>query len=91
MIAARKRFEKFGYRATNIALIATDAGIAVATICLYLKNKEQILVALFGESNACWTAEAERDASQPGSAEERLLGWRKQAWSANSATNSWAR
>jgi len=74
MAAARKRFEKFGYRATSIALIARDAGIAVGTIYLYFKNKEQILVALFDESNARWMAEAERAANQPGSAEERLLG-----------------
>jgi AcrR family transcriptional regulator len=73
MAAARKRFEKFGYRATSIALIARDAGIAVGTIYLYFKNKEQILVALFDESNARWMAEAERAASPPGSAEERLL------------------
>ena len=73
MAAARKRFERFGYRATSIALIARDAGIAVGTIYLYFKNKEQILVALFDESNARWMAEAERAASQPGSAEQRLL------------------
>src|SRR6516225_6571599 len=73
MAAARKRLEKFGYRATSIALIARDAGIAVGTIYLYFKNKEQILVALFDESNARWMAEAERAASQPGSAEQRLL------------------
>jgi len=74
MAAARNRFEKFGYRATSIALIARDAGIAVGTIYLYFRNKEQILVALFEESNARWMAEAERVANQPGSAEERLLG-----------------
>jgi TetR/AcrR family transcriptional regulator, regulator of autoinduction and epiphytic fitness len=73
MAAARKRFEKFGYRATSIALIARDAGIAVGTIYLYFKNKEQILVALFDESNARWMAEAEHAASPPGNAEERLL------------------
>jgi AcrR family transcriptional regulator len=73
MAAARKRFEKFGYRATTIALIARDAGIAVGTIYLYFGNKEQILVALFEESNARWMAEAEHAANQPGSAEERLL------------------
>lgn len=73
MASARKRFEKFGYRATTIALIARDAGIAVGTIYLYFRNKEQILVALFEESNARWMAEAEHAANQPGSAEERLL------------------
>ena len=73
MAAARKRFEKSGYRPTTIALIARDAGIAVGTIYLYFRNKEQILVALFDESNARWMAEAERAANQPGSAEERLM------------------
>jgi TetR/AcrR family fatty acid metabolism transcriptional regulator len=73
MTAARARFEKFGYRATSIALIARDAGIAVGTIYLYFRNKEQLLVALFDESNARWMAEAKRAASPPGSAEERLL------------------
>jgi AcrR family transcriptional regulator len=73
MAAARKRFEKFGYRATTIALIARDAGIAVGTIYLYFRNKEQILVVLFEESNARWMAEAEHAANQLGSAEERLL------------------
>jgi AcrR family transcriptional regulator len=73
MAAARKRFEKFGYRATTIALIARDAGIAVGTVYLYFRNKEQILVALFDESNARWMAEAERAAHQPGNAEKRLL------------------
>jgi AcrR family transcriptional regulator len=73
MAAARRRFEKFGFRATNIAAIAHDAGIAVGTIYLYFKNKEQILVALFDESNQRWMAEARRAAEAPGSAEERLL------------------
>jgi TetR/AcrR family fatty acid metabolism transcriptional regulator len=73
MSAARKRFEKSGYRATSIALIARDAGIAVGTVYLYFKNKEQILTALFEESNSRWMAEARHAADQPGSAEERLL------------------
>jgi AcrR family transcriptional regulator len=73
MAAARRRFEKFGYRTTTIAFIARDAGIAVGTIYSYFGNKEQILVALFEESNARWMAEAEHVANQPGTAEERLL------------------
>jgi AcrR family transcriptional regulator len=73
MAAARERFEKFGYRATSIALIARDAGIAVGTVYLYFRNKEQILTALFEESNSRWMAEVRRAADQPGSAEERLM------------------
>lgn len=73
MAAARNRFEKFGYRATSVAQIARDAGIAVGTVYLYFKTKEQILVALFDESNSHWMAEARRAVDQLGSAEERLL------------------
>jgi TetR/AcrR family fatty acid metabolism transcriptional regulator len=73
MAAARKRFEKFGYRATSIALIARDAGIAVGTVYLYFKNKEQILTALFKESNSRWMEEARRSTDHLGNAEERLL------------------
>jgi AcrR family transcriptional regulator len=73
MAAARKRFEKFGYRASSIAQIARNAGIAVGTVYLYFKTKEQILVALFDESSSRWMAEVRRAADQPGSAGERLL------------------
>jgi TetR/AcrR family fatty acid metabolism transcriptional regulator len=73
MAAARRRFEKFGYRGTSIATIARDAGIAVGTVYLYFRNKEQILIALFEQSNSRWMAEARRAADQPGTAEERLM------------------
>jgi AcrR family transcriptional regulator len=73
MAAARRRFEKFGYRATSVAVIARDAGIAVGTVYLYFRNKEQILIALFDQSNSRWMAEARRAADQPGTAEERLM------------------
>ena len=73
MAAARKRFEKFGYRGASIAMIARDAGIAVGTVYLYFNSKEQILIALFDESNSRWMAEARHAADQPGSAEERLM------------------
>lgn len=73
MAAARRSFEKLGYRGASIAMIARDAGIAVGTVYLYFKNKEQILIALFEESNSRWMAQARRAADQPGSAEERLM------------------
>ncbi len=57
MAAARRRFERRGFRATSIAAIARAAGVAVGTIYLYFKNKEQILVALFDESSARWMLE----------------------------------
>src|SRR5579885_882724 len=73
MAAARRRYEKFGYRGASIAAIARDAGIAAGTVYLYFRNKEQILVALFDQSNSRWMAEARRAADHPGTAEERLM------------------
>ncbi len=73
LAAARQRFERRGFRATSIAAIARAAGVAVGTIYLYFKNKEQILVALFDESNARWISEARGITEGPGGAEERLV------------------
>jgi TetR/AcrR family transcriptional regulator, fatty acid metabolism regulator protein len=73
LAAARQRFERRGFRATSIAAIARAAGVAVGTIYLYFKNKEQILVALFDESNARWADEARNITEGPGGAEQRLL------------------
>lgn len=44
LTAATDRFIRFGYRKTNIAEIATHAGIAKGTIYLYFKNKPELLV-----------------------------------------------
>jgi TetR/AcrR family transcriptional regulator, fatty acid metabolism regulator protein len=73
LAAARQRFERRGFRATSISAIARAAGVAVGTIYLYFKNKEQILVALFDESNARWMDEARSITEGPDGAEERLV------------------
>lgn len=46
--AARHRLEHYGYEKTTMAEIAADAGIAVGTLYLYFRNKEDLRVA-FGE------------------------------------------
>ena len=40
---ARKRFETYGYRRTNIAEIARDAGVAPGTIYRHFEGKEDLM------------------------------------------------
>ena len=46
---ARRRFSHYGYDKTTMAEIAEDAGMAVGTLYLFFKNKQDIVMA-FGES-----------------------------------------
>ena len=43
--AARKRFRHYGIRKTTMQEIARDAGVAVGTLYLYFKDKDDLLVA----------------------------------------------
>jgi AcrR family transcriptional regulator len=43
--AAKKRLSQYGVKKTTLHEIAEDAGIAVGTLYLYFKNKNEILVA----------------------------------------------
>ncbi|PAX52871.1 TetR/AcrR family transcriptional regulator [Brunnivagina elsteri] len=43
--AAKQRLRKYGIQKTTMQEIAKDAGIAVGTLYLYFKNKDDILVA----------------------------------------------
>jgi AcrR family transcriptional regulator len=45
---ARRRLEHYGFEKTTMAEIAADAGIAVGTLYLYFRNKEDLLFA-FGK------------------------------------------
>lgn len=42
--AARHRFRKYGIRKTSMLEIATDAGMAVGTIYLYFKDKNDLVI-----------------------------------------------
>lgn len=44
--AAKQRLRKYGIQKTTIQEIAKDAGIAVGTLYLYFKNKDDILIAI---------------------------------------------
>jgi AcrR family transcriptional regulator len=69
---ARRRFETFGYRRTNIAEIARDAGVAAGTIYRHFDNKEDLLRRVVEESNAEWLEEARRVLRGDGTVIERL-------------------
>jgi AcrR family transcriptional regulator len=43
--AARKRFRYYGVRKTTMQEIARDAGVAVGTLYLYFKDKDELLLA----------------------------------------------
>jgi AcrR family transcriptional regulator len=43
--AARKRFRYFGVRKTTMQEVARDAGVAVGTLYLYFKDKDELLLA----------------------------------------------
>jgi len=47
--AARKRFRHYGIGKTTMQEIATDAGVAVGTVYLYFKNKDDLVVACAAE------------------------------------------
>jgi AcrR family transcriptional regulator len=70
--AARRRFERFGYRRTSIAEIAHDAGIAVGTVYRYFKTKEEIFFQVVEDLNATWLAQARQVLHEPGTPTERL-------------------
>ena len=45
LAAARDRFEHYGVAKTTMQEIATDAGVAVGTLYLYFRNKDELIVA----------------------------------------------
>ena len=69
---ARRRFETFGYRRTNIAEIARDAGVAAGTIYRHFENKEDLLRQVVEQSHSEWLVEARSVLRGEGTAIERL-------------------
>ena len=72
LTAARRRFEKYGYRRTGMLEIARDAGIAAGTIYRYFDSKEDIFLRVAETETEGWLATARKVLDEPGTAVERL-------------------
>lgn len=70
--AARRRFERFGFRRTGVSEIAQDAGVAAGTLYRYFRSKEDIFLQVLAAENEKWLASARRTLEVPGSALERI-------------------
>ena len=70
--AARRRFERFGFRRTGVSEIARDAGVAAGTLYRHFRSKEDIFLQVLGAENDEWLATARRALEIPGSALERF-------------------
>ncbi|MBC7104342.1 MAG: TetR/AcrR family transcriptional regulator, partial [Firmicutes bacterium] len=64
--AAIRVMAEYGYHNTQVARIAREAGVAEGTIYLYFKNKEDLLLSIFREKMAEFTARVRAElAGQP--------------------------
>lgn len=72
LVAAIKRFSKFGYRRTSINDVADEARLARATVYLYWRRKEDLFVAGLERFNVGSRNLAETAAAKKGSTAERI-------------------
>lgn len=72
--AATALFRRFGVRHTSMNQIATEAGVARATLYSHFKNKEEVFVAVAEDICARILADTRRAKAEPGSLAERLTG-----------------
>ena len=70
--AARQRLSQYGVRKTTMLEIAQDVGIAVGTLYLYFKNKNEILIAVAEAYAQQHLIDTERILRSPMSAPEKL-------------------
>lgn len=72
LAAARQRFRRYGIKKTTMQEIARDAEVAVGTLYLYFKDKDDLIVAGAEEFVARHHRQAEEILAAPGSAGDRL-------------------
>jgi AcrR family transcriptional regulator len=73
--AARQRLSQYGVRKTTMNEIAQDVGIAVGTLYLYFKNKNEILIAATEAYTQQHLIDTERILNSPISAPEKLKSY----------------
>jgi AcrR family transcriptional regulator len=86
--AARKRFRYYGVRKTTMQEIARDAGIAVGTLYLYFKNKDDLLVACTDDYVTRHRRQAEAILVSDSSAADKLKRYVLDRFRASQATRA---
>src|SRR5262245_40968561 len=85
---ARKRFRYYGFRKTTMQEIARDAGVAVGTLYLYFKDKDDLLVAGTEEYVARHRKQAEAILASDASAADKLRRYVLDRFRASQATRA---
>ncbi len=70
--AARERFRHYGFRKTTMREIAADVGVAVGTLYLYYRDKDQLMAACAGQFAETHRAQGEQIVRSGGTAANRL-------------------
>ena len=86
--AARKRFRYYGVRKTTMQEIARDAGVAVGTLYLYFKDKDDLLVACTDEYVSRHRRQAEAILACDASAADKLRRYVLDRFRASQATRA---
>ena len=86
--AARKRFRYYGVRKTTMQEIASDAGVAVGTLYLYFKDKDDLLVACTDEYVSRHRRQAEAILACDASAADKLRRYVLDRFRASQATRA---
>lgn len=75
LAAATEQFIRFGYRKTNIAEIAAQAGVAKGTVYLYFKSKPELLVHAIATEKKQYIGRLKSILSPKKSPMDRLTKW----------------
>jgi AcrR family transcriptional regulator len=86
--AARKRFRYYGVKKTTMQEIARDADVAVGTLYLYFKDKDDLLIAATEEYVAQHRREAEAILASDESAGDKLRRYVLHRFRASQATRA---
>jgi AcrR family transcriptional regulator len=86
--AARRRFRHYGVKKTTMQEIARDAGVAVGTVYLYFKDKDDLLVACTDEYVVRHRRQAEATLASDAPAEAKLRRYVLDRFRASQATRT---